>query len=117
MQSKAMSRKSMDMTTGSPLKQIVLFGLPILVGNIFQQLYSMVDSIVVGKFVSAGALAAVGATGRIAHGGHGIDHRIDHLLGLLTGGCRIIQINHGINPTVPEFPWLPNECRQLPEHS
>ena len=60
------SKRNLDMTTGSPLKLIILFGLPILFGSIFQQLYSMVDSIIVGRFVSANALAAVGATGNIS---------------------------------------------------
>ena len=66
MPSAVRSKKNMDMTTGSPLKLIILFGLPILFGSIFQQLYNMVDSIVVGRFVSANALAAVGATGNIS---------------------------------------------------
>ena len=52
-----------DMTEGSPVKLILKFSGPMLIGNIFQQLYNMVDSIVVGKFVSKDALAAVGATG------------------------------------------------------
>ena len=52
-----------DMTTGSSVKHILKFALPLLIGNLFQQLYNMVDSIVVGKFVSANALAAVGACG------------------------------------------------------
>ncbi|MCQ2575803.1 MAG: MATE family efflux transporter [Treponema sp.] len=52
-----------DMTTGSPFKHIVVFALPLLIGNIFQQLYSMVDSFVVGNFVGANALAAVGTCG------------------------------------------------------
>ena len=51
-----------DMTKGSVWKGIVLFTLPMLVGNIAQQLYSTVDSIVVGNFVSKQALAAVGTT-------------------------------------------------------
>lgn len=51
-----------DMTSGSPAKTILKFSLPMLIGNIFQQFYNMVDSIVVGKFVGADALAAVGAT-------------------------------------------------------
>ena len=50
-----------DMTTGSPIKLILKFSVPMLIGNIFQQLYNMVDSVVVGKFVSKDALAAVGA--------------------------------------------------------
>ena len=52
-----------DMTKGSPLKIFVLFSIPLLVGNIFQQLYSMVDTIIVGRFVGVEALAAVGSTG------------------------------------------------------
>lgn len=52
-----------DMTNGSPAKLILKFSGPMLIGNIFQQLYNMVDSMVVGKFVSKDALAAVGATG------------------------------------------------------
>lgn len=52
-----------DMTNGSPFKLILKFTLPMLIGNIFQQFYNMVDSIIVGKFVGKDALAAVGATG------------------------------------------------------
>ena len=51
-----------DMTNGSPSKLILKFSIPMLIGNLFQQLYNMVDSIVVGKFVGKDALAAVGAT-------------------------------------------------------
>lgn len=49
-----------DLTTGNELKQIAIFSLPMLLGNIFQQLYNVVDSIVVGKNVGPHALAAVG---------------------------------------------------------
>lgn len=49
-----------DMTQGSPYRLILMFSLPLLVGNVFQQLYNMVDSIVVGNFVGDKALAAVG---------------------------------------------------------
>lgn len=48
------------MTVGNPLSHILKFAVPLLVGNIFQQFYSMVDSIVVGRYVGANALAAVG---------------------------------------------------------
>lgn len=51
------------MTTGSPTKLIILYSLPILIGNLFQQMYSMVDTIIVGKFLGTNALAAVGSTG------------------------------------------------------
>lgn len=52
-----------DMTTGSPAKHILKFALPLLIGNLFQQLYNMVDSVVVGNFVGKNALAAVGSCG------------------------------------------------------
>ncbi len=51
-----------DMTKGSPLRLILTFSIPLFIGNLFQQLYSMVDTIVVGRFVGVDALAAVGST-------------------------------------------------------
>ncbi len=50
-----------DMTVGAPWKSILVFTLPMLIGNIAQQLYSTVDSIVVGKYIGDNALAAVGS--------------------------------------------------------
>ena len=55
-----------DMTIGSPLKHIIMFSIPLLIGNAFQQLYSMVDTIIVGREIGANALAAVGATGGLS---------------------------------------------------
>lgn len=52
-----------DMTAGSPSKHLLKFSIPLLIGNIFQQLYNMVDSIVVGNFVGPNAIAAVGTCG------------------------------------------------------
>ena len=52
-----------DMTVGTPIKAILLFAVPMLIGNVFQQFYNFVDTTVVGKFVGADALAAVGTTG------------------------------------------------------
>lgn len=57
---------SKDLTVGSPWKNILYFCVPILISNIFQQLYSMVDTIIVGKTISLSALAAVGCTGSIS---------------------------------------------------
>lgn len=54
-----------DMTVGKPWKQIVVFTIPMLIGNIAQQLYNTVDSIVVGNYVGDNALAAVGSAGPI----------------------------------------------------
>ena len=52
-----------DMTAGSPARTMVSFALPMILGNLFQQFYNIVDLIVVGNFVGASALAAVGASG------------------------------------------------------
>ncbi len=54
-----------DMTSGSPEKMIFHFTLPIFIGNVFQQFYSMADTVIVGKFIGTKALAAVGSTGTI----------------------------------------------------
>ncbi len=54
--------KTIDMTTGNATKKILLFSLPIFLGNVFQQVYSMSDTIVVGRFLGKEALAAVGAS-------------------------------------------------------
>lgn len=55
-----------DLTAGKPLRRILVFAAPLLVGNIFQQLYSMVDTIIVGQTISTRALSGVGATGAIS---------------------------------------------------
>lgn len=54
--------KATDMTTGNVLRTIISFAIPVMIGNLFQQLYSMVDTAVVGRGVGASALAAVGTT-------------------------------------------------------
>ncbi len=54
-----------SMTQGSPAKLIFLFTIPLIIGNLFQQLYNVVDTYIVGRNVSINALAAVGSTGNI----------------------------------------------------
>lgn len=56
-----------DMTVGKPWKDIVLFTVPMLLGNIAQQLYNTVDSVVVGNYVGDNALAAVGSAGPLVN--------------------------------------------------
>lgn len=58
-----MSSNITDMSVGSPSKHLLKFSFPLLIGNIFQQFYNMVDSIVVGNFVGPNAIAAVGTCG------------------------------------------------------
>ncbi len=55
-----------DMTTGNPLKLILSFAIPLLIGNFFQQLYNMADTFIVGRFVNVQALAAVGSIGSLS---------------------------------------------------
>lgn len=54
--------KMQDMTTGNPIKLILLFAIPLFIGNIFQQIYNMVDTMVVGYALGDDAIAAIGAT-------------------------------------------------------
>ena len=57
-----------DMTEGPILKQLIWFALPLLIGALFQLMYNMTDSIILGKFVGAEALAAIGATNTTTFG-------------------------------------------------
>lgn len=74
-----------DLTKGNILKQIVLFAIPLLIGNLFQQLYNTVDSIIVGNYVGKNALAAVGASGPI------INMMVGFFMGLSTGASVVIS--------------------------
>lgn len=77
------------MTEGPIAKQIVLFALPLLIGNIFQQLYNTVDSIIVGQFVGSNALAAVGSSGSI------INLIVSLLMGVTLGTSVVISNYYG----------------------
>lgn len=55
--------KSLDMTEGKPIRDILLFSIPILIGNVFQQLYNLTDTVIVGRFLGQDSLAAVGSVG------------------------------------------------------
>ena len=56
-----MSAKVRDMTKGNPGRLILMFAVPLMIGNVFQQLYTMVDTVVVGQVAGVQALAALGA--------------------------------------------------------
>lgn len=55
-----------DMTSGSPLKKVVFFSIPLIIGNLFQLLYNMVDTFIVGRTMGLEALAGIGAAGSVA---------------------------------------------------
>ena len=75
--------RTADMTAGPPLKTIMRFALPLLIGNLFNQLYNVVDTAIVGRFISADALAAVGSTGNV-------NSFLFMLIGGLCVGCGVI---------------------------
>ena len=56
-----------DLTHGNTLKLIISFCIPLIGGAIFQQLYNVVDTMIVGRFVGVDALAAVGSTGNLTN--------------------------------------------------
>ena len=66
-----------DMTQGKPLKLIIGFAIPMLIGNIFQQVYNVADTVIVGRFLGESALAGVGSTGTLTY----------FLLALVSGMC------------------------------
>ena len=57
-----MNQRTLDMTRGKPLSLITSFALPLMLGNVFQQFYTVVDTAVVGKALGVGVLAAMGST-------------------------------------------------------
>ena len=83
-----------DMTTGNPVKLILLFSIPLLIGNIFQQFYSMVDTIIVGRFVGVEALAAVGTTSSMVFLVNGF------VMGLTSGFAVLISQKYGAKDEV-----------------
>ena len=78
-----------DMTSGSPIKHIIGFALPVFLGSIFQQFYNIVDTMIVGRFVGVNALAAVGSTSSIMFCVQGI------ATGLTTGFGVLISQSFG----------------------
>ena len=82
-------KRDVDMTEGSILPHLIKFAIPLLIGNVFQQLYNMVDTWVVGNFVSNEAFAAVGSVGPI------INMLIGFFLGLSSGAGVVISQFYG----------------------
>ncbi|MBR4278251.1 MAG: MATE family efflux transporter [Lachnospiraceae bacterium] len=60
------TKNTTDMTVGNPVKHILIFALPLFIGKLFQQFYNMVDSVIVGKYINADALAATGSCGSLS---------------------------------------------------
>ena len=82
-------KQAVDMTEGNILRHLITFAIPLLIGNLFQQLYNTVDTWVVGNYVSDAAFAAVGTVGPI------INMLIGFFLGLSSGAGVVISQYYG----------------------
>src|SRR5690554_6114255 len=78
-----------DLTRGNPGKQILIFALPMLLGNVFQQLYNIVDTIIIGRYIGTDAVAAAGASFPV------IFVLISLVIGITTGTTIIISQYYG----------------------
>lgn len=81
--------KTIDMTQGNPMKLLVRFSLPILIGYLFQQVYTLADRIIVGQFVGANAFSAVGSTTAIT------SMFMSMCMGISTGTGVVVAQYHG----------------------
>ena len=88
MKSRATASKQV-MTEGSIIKGILLFSIPLLIGNLFQQLYNTVDSIIAGNFIGKEALAAVGSSNSL------INLIVGLFMGIATGAGVVISQYYG----------------------
>ena len=105
-----MNGESRALTTGSVVKGMLLFAVPIFMSNLFQQLYNAVDSLIVGNFIGGEALAAVGSSGSL----------IFLLTGFVNGvslGAGVLIARPGTTPrctarcTPPSrWAWRPARC-------
>lgn len=130
-------KKQYSMLTDSPLKSIILFALPIMVSSVLQYNYSLVDNIIVGRYVSEQALAAVGCIGPInsfiigaalglttgftipvAHAfGEGDSKKLSHYAGnsiclAFIIGCVIMVTSHIISPLLLDLVGTPDDIKQ-----
>lgn len=129
-------KKQISMLSGSPVKSIILFALPIMASSMLQFNYSLVDNIIVGRYVSSNALAAVGSVGPInsfiigaalglttgftipvAHAfGEGNRKKLCHFAGSSISaafiiGCAIMILSHLISPVLLELVGTPDDIK------
>ena len=102
-----------DMTQGSVVAQLIAFSIPLLLGEVFQQLYNTADTLIVGRFVSKQALAAVSATSNI------VNILIGLFAGISTGATVDIsnrfgaQDDTGLKRSVQRFGLRPRSASHL----
>ena len=131
-------KKQYSMLTDSPLKSIILFALPIMASSMLQYNYSLVDNIIVGRYVNESALAAVGCVGPInsfiigaalglttgctipvAHAfGEGNQRKLSHYAGssiliALIIGCVIMVVSHLVSPLLLDAVGTPDDIKSI----
>ncbi len=131
-------KKKYSMLTDSPLKSIIFFALPIMASSLLQYNYSLVDNIIVGRYVSESALAAVGCVGPInsfiigaalglttgftipvAHAfGEGDTKKLSHYAGNSIAaafiiGCVIMVVSHLISPVLLTLVGTPDDIKNI----
>lgn len=98
--------KTIIMTEGVIWKQLLAFSMPLLIGNLFQQLYNTVDSVVVGNYIGSQALAAVGSSNSL------INLIIGMFMGIATGAGVIISQYYGAQDD-QKLHWAVHTCMAL----
>ncbi|MCH5161158.1 MAG: MATE family efflux transporter [Clostridiales bacterium] len=93
---KKRSNAAIDLTVGKPLRRILIFMLPMIIGNVFQQLYSMVDTVVVGRTLGSAALAGVGSTGALSFMIMGFVNGLTHGFSVVTSRYRGARDEEGV---------------------
>ena len=91
---------SKDMTNGDTFSLLISFMMPMMIGNIFQQLYNIVDTIIAGKFIDANALAAVGSTGHITNLFFALGNGLATGIGIIVSQFFGSGDNHGVKKTI-----------------
>ena len=93
------------MLTGAPVKTLLFFSLPILAGNLLQQLYSVIDAVIVGHFVSSNALGAIGCTMPIVFMVTCISFGLSSGSSILIGQATGANAHGGDNGKIPTLSW------------
>lgn len=94
------------LTKGNPLKLIVLFTIPLLIGNVFQQLYSFMDALIVGRTIGKDALAAVGAASSVSFLIIGFAQGITAGLSVLTAQAYGAHDDKGVRKSFAQSIWI-----------
>lgn len=95
-----------DMTQGSPIKLIIGFAFPMLIGNIFQQIYNVVDTMIVGKYLGEDALAGVGSTGTLTFFLLALIYGMCNGAGLVVAQCYGMRNTEKIKESVTALIWV-----------